>query len=217
MTQQSEGLWRDFVRFGFRLLYHELAFTYDAVSYVVSLGQWRCWQRASLDYLPAPDDGLILELAHGTGNLQLDLHIAGYDTVAHDLSPQMGRIASAKLERNNISGNFTRGMAQYLPFADSCFAAVVSTFPTNFIIQPETLREIHRVLQDDGCLVAVLNGVLTGEGIAESFLEWLYSITGQRDDETLSPKDFFDGYGFSIETVEVKCAGSKAQIIILRK
>ncbi|MCZ7544410.1 MAG: hypothetical protein M5R40_13175 [Anaerolineae bacterium] len=42
-----ERLWWALVRFGFRLLYNELAFTYDLVSRVVSLGQWRAWQRAA--------------------------------------------------------------------------------------------------------------------------------------------------------------------------
>ena len=77
-------------------------FTYDTVSYVVSLGQWRCWQRASLQFLPAPDSGTILEIAHGTGNLQLDFHEAGYKTIAYDYSAEMGQIASAKLARNGI-------------------------------------------------------------------------------------------------------------------
>jgi hypothetical protein len=47
-------LWWGLVRFGFRLLYNEFAFTYDTVSKVVSLGAWRCWQRAALKYLAVP-------------------------------------------------------------------------------------------------------------------------------------------------------------------
>jgi ubiquinone/menaquinone biosynthesis C-methylase UbiE len=77
-------LWRRLLRFGFRLLYNELAFTYDMVSAVVSLGAWRCWTRAALRQLAS--DGLILELAHGTGNLQLDLAAAGRRSVGFDLS-----------------------------------------------------------------------------------------------------------------------------------
>lgn len=218
MTQQSDGLWWDFVRFGFRLLYHEMAFTYDTVSYVVSLGQWRCWQQAALKYLPPSDTGIILEIAHGTGNLQLDLHAADYQSIAYDLSHQMGRIAKAKLERNALYSPFVQGMAQQLPFADNIFSAIVTTFPTNFIVQPETLEETYRVLQPDGCLIAVLNGVLTGGGVVKNFLEWLYEITGQRDhDNQATPQDFFDGYGFTVEAVEVECPNSKSQLVILRK
>ncbi|MEM9952888.1 MAG: class I SAM-dependent methyltransferase [Chloroflexota bacterium] len=217
MSLRSEGAWWDFVRFGFRLLYHEMAWTYDTVSYVVSLGQWRCWQRTALNYLSAPDDGLILEIAHGTGNLQLDFAEAGYTTVAFDYSAQMGQIARSKLIRNNISTDFTQGKAQELPFADKSFASIVTTFPTNFIVQPETLREAYRVLKANGCLIAVLNGQLTGGDMMTSFIEWLYEITGQRGEEAGSASGFFEGYGFEVSLAEVDCKNSKAQSVILRK
>ena len=45
-------LWRSSVRFGFRLLYHEFAFSYDLVSWVASMGAWRCWVESSLRHLP---------------------------------------------------------------------------------------------------------------------------------------------------------------------
>jgi ubiquinone/menaquinone biosynthesis C-methylase UbiE len=51
-----------FLRFAFRLLYYELAFTYDWVSWFVSMGQWRSWQRAALPHLRGQH---ILEIAHG--------------------------------------------------------------------------------------------------------------------------------------------------------
>ena len=89
-------LWWSLVRFGFRLLYNEMAFTYDWVSWLVSFGQWRRWQRAALRYLNARPDELVLELAHGTGSLHLDMRARGYRTIGLDLSPYMGRIASRK-------------------------------------------------------------------------------------------------------------------------
>lgn len=212
-------LWWRLVRFGFRLLYNEMAFTYDAVSWIVSLGQWRCWQRSALTYLPKPDASLLLELAHGTGNLQIDLQNAGYKTVAFDLSPHMGRIAKHKLVKHNLRQDFVRGSAFELPFADATFEAIVCTFPTDFIVQSATLREVHRILKDKGKVVIVLNGVLTGGGVVKSFLEWLYRITGQRDD-TQRESDltlFFEGYDMFADTVEVPCKGSVAQLVILTK
>ena len=38
-----QRLWWRFVRFGFRLLYNEFAWTYDFVAWVVSFGQWKAW------------------------------------------------------------------------------------------------------------------------------------------------------------------------------
>jgi ubiquinone/menaquinone biosynthesis C-methylase UbiE len=211
-------LWWRLVRFGFRLLYYELAFTYDAVSWIVSLGQWRCWQRSSLEFLDNASDSFILELAHGTGNLQLDLHQANYQTIPFDLSPNMGRIAKSKLARHDINQDFVRGSAFQLPFADSTFTDIISTFPTNFIAQPDTLSEVHRILQNDGQLIVVLNGILTGGGVVRSFLEWLYRITGQRHDTQENDiRRLFIGYGFIVETHQVVCSRSLAQLVILRK
>src|SRR5579859_7143714 len=84
---------------GFRLLYNEMAWTYDAVSWIVSAGEWRAWQRSALKHLNVAPGALILELAHGTANLQRDLRAAGYDSIGLDLSEAMGRIARRKLRR----------------------------------------------------------------------------------------------------------------------
>lgn len=212
-------LWWRLVAFGFRLLYNEMAFTYDWVSWIVSLGQWRSWQRSVIQFLPAPSAGFVLDLAHGTGNLHLDLLKADYQLAGFDLSPYMGEIASKKVKNAGFEGQFARGLAQKLPFADKSFAAVVSTFPTSFIIDPESLKELNRVLADDGKLIIVLNGILTGGGLVRSFLEWLYKITGQRDDDKPHQdiKAYFDGYGFEVELIDVAYSRSMAQVLICRK
>jgi len=155
--------WWTLSRFGFRLLYNEMAFTYDVVSWTVSLGQWRDWQRTALPHLDAPSAGPVLELAHGTGNLQIDLRRAGFQAVALDLSRTMGRIADRKLRGWGWRPRLVRARAQALPFAAGHFAGVVSTFPTEFIIAPATLAEIFRVLRPGGRLVVVFNGILTGK------------------------------------------------------
>lgn len=217
------ALWWRLVRFGFRLLYYELAFTYDLVSAVVSLGAWRCWQRSALPYLQLPNasGARVLEIAHGTGNLQLDLVRLGYQRVASDLSPAMGRIARAKLRRQRQSAALVRNRAQSLPFADASFDALVSTFPTDFIIDPATLREAHRVLRPGGCYVIVLNGQLTGGDAVARFLEWLYRITGQRGNAKSGSRGdvthFFAGYGFEVSAHTAACRRSVAELVVLRK
>src|SRR5512137_2598588 len=64
-----------FFRFAFYLLYHPLAFTYDAVAWIVSAGEWADWRRCVIPHLPP---GPLLEIAHGTGTLSLDLTDRGY-------------------------------------------------------------------------------------------------------------------------------------------
>ena len=55
--------WRRGVRAGFRLLYNELAWTYDGVSKAVSFGQWRCWGQQVLRHLDAAPGAPVLEMS----------------------------------------------------------------------------------------------------------------------------------------------------------
>ena len=168
------------MRFGFRLLYNELAFTYNVVSKFVSLGQWHEWQKSALQFLPNGEGLRVLELAHGTGKLHSDIILRGYNTTGIDLSPSMGRIATKSLSKLGLQPKITRCRAGALPFRNRYFNAVVSTFPTSFILEASTLKEVHRVLVDGGTLVIVYSGILTGRGLISRVIEWLYAITGQR-------------------------------------
>lgn len=206
--------WWRLVRFGFHLLYNDLAFTYDLISKAVSLGAWRCWQRSALKHLAPDPHQRILEVAHGTGDLQLDLQAAGYQVVGCDLSPQMGSIARSKLLRHQKVLRLIRGRAQALPFVTGGFDAVIATFPSDFIVDPETLNEIHRVLVPGGRLIIVYGAVLTGGGAVRTFLEWLYKITGQREAGSADMAAYFEPFGFAVRIIQELCPRSTAQLIV---
>lgn len=215
--------WKQAVRFGFHLLYNQFAFTYDVVSKAVSLGQWRCWQRAALGFLNATPGDMLLELAFGTGDLQLDLNAADFRVFGHDLSPFMLRLASAKLRRHGVTPRLSRGMAQALPYSSGAFRAVVSTFPAEFILHADTLHEVNRVLVVDGRFVIVPNAVLSGSGAIEAGIEWLYRVTGQRTGPTgeaqqhATIRELLLPYGFDTEVHQVACKKSVATVIVARK
>jgi ubiquinone/menaquinone biosynthesis C-methylase UbiE len=170
------SLWRSFIRTFFHLLYHELAWTYDLVAWLVSFGQWKTWARAAIPRLRGPR---VLDLAHGPGHLLVALHRVGLAPVGLDLSPQMGRLAQARLRRVSTPG-LVRACAQAMPFRAGSFDSVVSTFPAEFIVDPATLKEIARVMKDEGCAV-VVPGVAFKRNLPARFLEWLYTITGQQE------------------------------------
>jgi len=212
------ALWWSLIRFGFRLLYNDLAFTYDMVSSAVSMGAWRCWQRAALKHLRAEPGAWVLELAHGTGDLQLDLQALGYRVVGHDLSARMGQITQRKLGRLKLIARLTRGRGQQLPYASGAFAAVISTFPTPFILEPNTLHEVYRVLEPGGQFLIVPNGMFTTSGAAEAGLEWLYHATGQREQEGhFDSAGHFGDFGFEVDVVQEACPRSVATVIRARK
>jgi len=201
------------------LLYNELALTYDVVSWLVSLGAWRCWVKTALQYVPMERAGAVLELAHGTGNLQLDLAEVGIRSIAIDLSAAMGRIASAKLSRNHVLPSLVQARVQYLPFKDSSFSAVISTFPTDFIIAPQTLVEVHRVLGQGGIFIIIPNATMTSEGMVAQGIEWLYRVTGQRAGETNvdTIAHFFEPYGFRVRVEFAECPRSRVMVILAHK
>ncbi len=205
--------------FAFRLLYNEFAFTYDAVSWLASLGHWRRWQRSLLSRLGAPEAGMALELAHGTGDLQVDLLRAGYRTVALDLSPAMGRITRRKLRRARLQTPILRAEVTRLPLKSSSFAAIVCAFPTAFIFQPAMLAELKRVLADDGAAEIVLRGQLTGGGPAKAIIRFLYRLAGLSADLPSADdlQAIFGEHGFDARIQTIDCAGSMAQVVALSK
>ncbi len=214
------NLWRQVIQFGFRLLYNELAFTYDWVSRFVSLGQWKCWQRAVFNFISEDRRQSILELAHGTGDLHRDLYERGYWAVGIDLSAAMGTIASRKLHASGIRPQLARGRAQALPFASHSFDTLVCTFPTPFIFEAAALREVHRVLREGGQIIIVLNGMFTTGGLHVRLLEGLYRVTGQhaspQSQQTQYQRllDHITGFGFSTRLERVPCRYSEAYVIV---
>ena len=158
------------------MLYNELAWTYDLVAWAVSFGQWTAWGRAAISHLRGPR---VLEIAHGPGHLLVAMRQAGIEPVGLDLSPQMGRLARGRLRRSNLNAPLIRARAQAMPFRSGSFDSVVSTFPAEFIVDPATLNEIARVMDQAGQAV-VVPGVAFKQNLPARFLEWLYTITGQQ-------------------------------------
>ncbi len=165
------------IRFAFWILYNPLAWAYDLVSWVVSMGHWRDWQRTVLDELRGKR---VLDLACGTGNLLIDLSAAGRHPVGLDISPHMVRVTRRKLRSSGIDIPLLRGRGQQLPFANAAFDSVVCTFPTDFIVTPAALGELARVLRPGGQAIIVAMAQLPTNNLWGSLLEFLYRITGQR-------------------------------------
>jgi ubiquinone/menaquinone biosynthesis C-methylase UbiE len=142
------------MRFAFHLLYYPFAFTYDAVAWIVSAGEWADWRRCVIPYLPP---GRVLEIAHGTGTLSLDMAERGYAVTGIDLSPAMGKIARAKIRRRRKPASGSGGDPELvqadvnrLPFKPETFAAATATFPADFMFLRSTFRSVHRVLRPGG-------------------------------------------------------------------
>lgn len=215
--------WRRFVLWGFHLLYNQMAWTYDLVSWVVSLGEWRAWQGAGLDFLVGKD---VLELAHGPGHMLLRLKTAGYTVTGFDLSPYMSRMARRRLQKAGLVVPLVRGRAEAMPFGTAVFDSILATFPAPFIVLPETLAALYRILRPGGRLVIVPEAALTGGGVLRPIIEFLFTITGQRQGPGvehspsvfwLRSKEGFERAGFIVTVEQVKLEKSIATVVIAQK
>jgi ubiquinone/menaquinone biosynthesis C-methylase UbiE len=160
----------------FESLYGPFAWAYDWVSRTFFLGQWRRWQRASIPYMRGTR---VLEVGMGTGNLQIDLAGAGFEPYGVDLSAPMLRQATRKARRLGLPPlKASRASARALPFDDATFDTAVSTFPSEYIADPQTLGELGRVLRPGGRLVVVPGGWLhprdTGTRLMEGVARLVY-------------------------------------------
>jgi ubiquinone/menaquinone biosynthesis C-methylase UbiE len=171
--------WRRLIGFGFRLLYHEMAWSYDWVSQVVSGGEWRAWMRCALQVTRPQAGERVIEIAHGTGVLQADLAALGCEAFGVDFSPQMGLLARNRTNVAGFAARLVRAKAQALPVRASTFDVLICTFPSAFVLELETLREFRRVLKGDGRGVVVLHGALTRGGWWMRAMDGLFRGTGQ--------------------------------------
>lgn len=136
----------------YRLLYNEMAWSYDVVSWLVSFGQWDTWRRTALRYVQGER---VLEVAFGTGELLPLLAVKAENAFGLEASPAMHRIVDDKLRRRHLRIPRVQGMVQHLPFADDSLDAIVSTFPAGFILDASTHREFARVLRPGGRVIVV--------------------------------------------------------------
>ena len=128
------------------------------------------------------------------------------------------------LAKRNTDGKatLTRALAQNLSFADASFDTVIVTFPAEYIFDPATLTEAHRVLTDTGRFVIMPGAVITGRGAWDRLMAWLFRITGQTPPNLYEiicerSKEPFAKAGFQVEVHELDVKTSIVFIMIAIK
>lgn len=98
-------------------------------------------------------DKTVLEVATGTGLIAKHIVKAAAHIEATDASVEM--IAEAKRDNQSAKLHFSVQDMFRLPYADKSFDVVLVSNALHIVPQPEkALAEIHRVLKDDGVLIA---------------------------------------------------------------
>lgn len=137
-------------------LYHELAWGYDLVSIGISVGGWDAWRRLALAEVRRsglPVDAPLLEVGFGTGALLSAARSMLLPVVGLELSPEMHAVAAERLAVSSFDTPRVQATTAAMPFPDSHFGAVLSTFPSAYILDNATLNECARVLYDGGWLI----------------------------------------------------------------
>lgn len=99
-------------------------------------------------------EGLVLDLACGTGRHMIPLSVAGYSMVGLDVSPSLLRIAKSRCREAQL----VRADMRFLPFKACVFSAAIS-MDNSFGYLPseeedvQSLKDLQRVLSEEGMLV----------------------------------------------------------------
>jgi demethylmenaquinone methyltransferase/2-methoxy-6-polyprenyl-1,4-benzoquinol methylase len=129
-----------------RRMFGAIAWRYDTLNRVLSLGTDRAWRRRTCDLLGVAPGELAADLCCGTGDLALELASRGARVVGVDFSPQMLRLAAGKGLTRLAEADALR-----LPFPDARFDVVTVAFGVRNLADLRAgLAEIRRILRPGG-------------------------------------------------------------------
>lgn len=140
-------------------MFDDIAFRYDFLNRILSLGIDRIWRRKAINSLREINPKQILDVATGTADLAVEaLRLTPEKVTGIDLSEQMLANGRKKLVTKGLLDKISlvKGDSEHLPFPDHQFDAVTVAFGVrNFENLLPGIREMHRVLRPGG-KIAVL-------------------------------------------------------------
>lgn len=139
-------------------MFDHIAPTYDTLNHTLSAGIDRYWRRKAIRRLREAQPQKVLDIATGTGDfaLLIDRLLMPKEIVGIDLSEGMMKIAreKAKASKGTATFRFLKEDCAQLSFEEGSFdAATVAFGVRNFEELDKALKEVHRVLKQDGQFV----------------------------------------------------------------
>ncbi|MCR5044544.1 MAG: bifunctional demethylmenaquinone methyltransferase/2-methoxy-6-polyprenyl-1,4-benzoquinol methylase UbiE [Bacteroidaceae bacterium] len=143
-------------------MFDNIAHSYDTLNHTLSFGVDKIWRNNAIDFLlkKRTSTDSVLDIATGTGDFAIlaaqKLH--PQRIVGCDISEGMMQIGREKVAKLGLSDTITfqNEDCAKMSFDTGSFDAVISAFALrNFQNLDECLKEMHRVLKDDGHLSVV--------------------------------------------------------------
>lgn len=134
-----------------KLMFDRIVKRYDFLNHFLSLGQDFFWRKKMATEAVKDETQIVLDLAVGTGDSAKELLKKGLRVIGVDISLEMLKIAKTKIQKNFTA---ISASAYELPFKDRTFDIVTCAFGIRNMHETEiALKEIHRVIKDNGKIV----------------------------------------------------------------
>ncbi len=140
-------------------MFDSIAPRYDFLNRVLSFGVDRRWRRFAVKQVKFAENGRILDVATGTGDVALQIAArtpADVTVVGVDFSKEMVELGKEKVRRSPFAGRITMEVApcEAIPFPEESFDSVTIAFGIrNVVDRLQGLKEMHRVLKPGGRVV----------------------------------------------------------------
>jgi demethylmenaquinone methyltransferase/2-methoxy-6-polyprenyl-1,4-benzoquinol methylase len=141
---------------GIRDMFDKIAPRYDLLNRLLSLGIDRRWRRFAVRQLAVPKDGMVLDIATGTGDVALEIarqtetsvKIVGSDFTQGMLVLGRDKIADSAYRDRIVLVN---APCEAMPHPDGIFDGITIAFGIrNVVDRQQGLREMARVLKPGG-------------------------------------------------------------------
>ena len=143
-------------------MFDNIAHSYDTLNHTLSFGVDKIWRNNAIDYLlkNRQSTDSVLDIATGTGDFAIRAvqKLNAHKVVGIDISEGMMAIGREKVEKLGLSDRITfqKEDCAKMSFPDNSFDAVISAFALrNFQNLDECLKEMHRVLNENGHLSVI--------------------------------------------------------------
>jgi demethylmenaquinone methyltransferase/2-methoxy-6-polyprenyl-1,4-benzoquinol methylase len=140
-------------------MFDSIAPRYDFLNRVLSLGIDRQWRRFAVRQIKFTDNGRILDVATGTGDVALEIARrtpASVSIVGVDFSKEMVALGKEKIRISPFAQRITMQVApcEAIPFPEESFDSVTIAFGIrNVVDRLQGLKEMWRVLKPEGRVV----------------------------------------------------------------